>query len=332
MPLIAPYLAPPPPVQPQKLWQRLVMTWTGWDGNAWELTDWTGGLFLTQGGTRGLLMPPVERYASQSPAIAGSSWHGSRTAERECFWPLYVYSDAGSAEWLALDDAFWRTLQPDQLGVWSVTVPDGTTRTLVCRFSEAEDGIDQDPAVRGWQLYGITLVAEQPYWLGPLSYRHFEVGEGVPAFPADWVSPPDGSVIFISPSTTLASAQIDNPGDLEAPLVYVLEGPWDAGATVGVGTAVNTYASSIPEGQSIVVDMRAGAHLGAWSMATPADLGGSPGWWQAVNAASTSVLSNLSRVALNVSVAPGRSRVLSVNATGQGRIHAAIEPRYWRAW
>lgn len=35
-------------------WERLKLTWTGWDGSQWDLTNPNGGVFLTEDGVEGL--------------------------------------------------------------------------------------------------------------------------------------------------------------------------------------------------------------------------------------------------------------------------------------
>lgn len=299
----------------------------------WDLTGYDSPTRITNTGVRGLQMPPIDRFTSESPAIAGSRWRGSRTTERSVFWPLFIYSDASSAAWLEVDRAFWRTMRPDQTGIWTVTTPDGQSRRLVCRYSElADDSIARDPFAQGWMLYGVTLIAEQPFWLGRLQTRSVRVGTPGPFFggPAgSGFGPP----FFISSGSALVDTSIDNPGDMPAPPVFVLDGPWDSGAAVGIGSAVTTYNAAVPVGSSVVIDTRP-ATQGARLIPTPVDDPGSPGWWATVSALSgTSVFESVGTdVALSIEVPEGLSQRVSVNAAGAGVVHVALEPRFYRAW
>ncbi len=86
-------VVPPPPTPPPgsgggsgtgdtDRWAGLQVTWTGWDGSVWELSSSDSPVWLTPEGTRGLSMPPVDRYTSEAPAVAGSRWRGYRVAGR----------------------------------------------------------------------------------------------------------------------------------------------------------------------------------------------------------------------------------------------------------
>lgn len=340
MPLLAPVsvqtpavqVAPPPQV---RRFRGLSMTWTGWDGSVWELTQSSAGVFLTDGGVRGLHMPPVQRYTSQSPSVPGSRWRGSRTGERECFWPLFVYSDESSQAWLERDRAFWRTMRPDQLGTWSVTDPGGVTRSLACRFSDSEDSLTRDPVAFGWNLYGITLVAEQPFWSGPPVVRSFTAGAGVPFFGG--VGEPGGPPFYPSRGNTAASAKVDNPGDVDVYPVYVLNGPVDSGATVGVGSKVTTYGAAVVAGKSVVIDHRPGRR-GARQIDTPTVSPESAEWWALIDAAVDSGddmirAGNVTQANFQVApIAPGEAQALAINFTGTGAIHVGLNPLHYRAY
>lgn len=334
MPLVAPIVSAPPvvplPSQAPRF-KRLSMTWTGWDGSVWPLTDPSSGAFVTDGGVRGLHMPPVQRYTSESPALSGSRWRANRTQERECFWPVYVYSDVSSEEWLERDRAFWRSLDPSRYGTWTVSTPEGQSRFLRCHLSESDDSFDRDPAAFGWHLYGVTLMAEQPYWTGAVHRRSFQNDPPVPFYGADHSPVPVDDLFFISSGSSTASATIDNPGDIDAWPVFVLDGPWDAGASVGIDGNVTTYGDSIPAGQSVVVDTRPD-RLGAKQISTPTADPGSDAWMDALDAPGTDKFTSLTALALNVSVAAGDNVPLDVTVSGQGTLHVAVQPLYYRAW
>jgi hypothetical protein len=308
------------------------MTWTGWDGSVWPITDSGSGVFVTDGGIKGLHMPPFDRWTSTSPMLAGSRYLGSKATERECFWPLFLYSDVSSDEWLERDAAFWASLRPDEVGVWSVTAGK-VTRTLKCRFVESDDAFTRDPVSRGWNLYGITLVAEQPFWTGALEVRSFTNEQPVAFFGAEHSPVPETALLFISSGSTLASAEIDNPGDEEGWPVFVLDGPWDSGASVGVGSGVTAYNAAVAAGSSVVIDNRPGLRR-VEEIATPTAKPGTVEWWDAVNVSGTDRISNVdpSQFALGVSVPRKATSPLAIEATGAGAVHVALEPLYHRAF
>ena len=142
------------------------MVWTGWDGSTWDLSDPKGGVFLT-GDIEGLGMPTHQAWIGESPATHGQYYRGHVVEPRPVFWPLYLYSDVGTDEWLELDRAFWRSLHPGKHGTWSVTTLRGGTRSLSCRFvDDGRKAFQRDPLLRGWATYGVSLVADSPFWTG----------------------------------------------------------------------------------------------------------------------------------------------------------------------
>jgi len=159
-----PLIAPTAPVSP---WGRTSMAWSGWDGSEWALTDPESGVFLTDSGVEGLGMPEHLAWVGESPATHGQYYRGFVVEPRQVFWPVYLYSDAGSDDWLERDRAFWRSLQPGMHGVWSVTTPRGGKRSLSCRFvDDGRHSFQYDPMHRGWASYGVSLIADNPFWTG----------------------------------------------------------------------------------------------------------------------------------------------------------------------
>lgn len=287
------------------------MTWAGWDKSEWALCDERSGVYLKPG-LRGWGVPGVDRYASTSPALAGSRWRGSRTQEREVFWPLRVFSDAGSQAWLDYDSAFWRTMHPDRPGVWSVTQPNGTTRRLTCRF--VDDGsatFDIDPALVGWTDYGVTLVAEQPFWTGdPITASWSNDGL------APFLGGPSGSgratPFYISRGNTIGSAKMPNPGDVDAYPVWTIKGPASS-VTVGVAGSTITYSVAIPTNGSVVIDTR-------------------PGSESVVDQDGNDLVGNLSGAVSFAPIPASEAAELSLSLAGTGSVSATIEPCYFRAW
>lgn len=173
-------VAPPAPVEP---WQRSSMLWTGWDGSVWDLTDPDAGVFVQGKGVEGLSSPTHQSWTGESPAVHGQFFRGYRVEPRPVFWPVHLYSDVGSAEWLALDRAFWRSLQPGQHGTWTVETPGGGKRSLSCRFvDDGRHSFEQDPMFRGWASYGVSLVADDPFWTGEPVRRTWSQGPAASDF------------------------------------------------------------------------------------------------------------------------------------------------------
>lgn len=301
---------PAPPAAPVA-WTGLAMKWIGGDGSEWSLSDSTDGTVMMPG-VRGLTMPPIVHHRAAHASVPGARWRGLQVDVREAFWPLQVYSDLGSVDWINKDRAFWKSLDPERTGTWVVTTPDGQSRSIKLRFtSDGTDGFDHDVALRGWSNYGITLEAEQPFWEGEPVIGSWKAGSAVPFFTA-----PGGPSFTISPSGTLAEAQIANPGDVEAYMVWRVYGPTTA-ATVGINGLTITIPFAIPSGQVLEIDT---SPSGQTALLGPA-----------AGPLTTDMTGSLSGI--NFSPLPADSTsVLTLSVTGTGSVEANFTPRYYRAW
>lgn len=236
---------PPTPAAPA--FSGLGMRWTA-KGSEWSLTDPSTGLFLKPG-VRGLGSAAYTRHSTSSPAVAGSKFEGASFLDREVFWPLHIFSDAGSVEWMERDRAFWATMDPEDTGVWTVTHPDGAHRTLRLRFLNDGDKVrDRDPMRTGWDSYGITLLAEQPFWVGDPVVKSF-IGQ-VPPEPFFGT---DGPVVKIASSYSAANATMDNPGDVESYPRWYVDGETTS-VSVGVNGVVVTVPFAVPAGKCLVIE------------------------------------------------------------------------------
>lgn len=157
-----------PPAPPVELWPGMRVTWQGWDGSLWELSDPATGVVLAAAGVEGLGTPPTIKHVGVSPAVHGSWLRGWIAEPRSVFWPVHVFGDS-SAEWVDRDSAFWASMHPGKYGVWTVTqTGSGAARSLDCRFvDDGQASYPVDPSSVGWASYGVTLTADDPFWYGP---------------------------------------------------------------------------------------------------------------------------------------------------------------------
>jgi hypothetical protein len=296
---------------PPVLWTGMAMKWIGWDGSEWSLTHAGSGTVMMPG-VRGLSMPPVIHHRAAHASVPGARWRGHTIGVREVFWPLQVYSDDGSEEWVQRDRAFWKTLNPSKTGEWIVTAPDGSTRTLRLRFlNDSEFSLDGDVVKAGWANYGITLAAEQPYWEGESIDRLWENGTEVPFFPVA------GAPAFgLSPSNVLTLATLENPGDVGAYLVWRVYGPV-TNATVGVNGRNITIPFTIAAGDVVEINTSPTAQT---AMMGPVS-----------GPLTTDKTMSLGTIDF-APLPPGEISSLSLTISGAGRISASFSPLYYRAW
>lgn len=202
----------------------LQFTWTGFDASVWNLSDYEGWHLLE--GVRGLGMPPVDHHRSQSPVVAGSRYRGTRVLQRDVFWPIAIRHDGTPTQFATRDRAFWETMRPTRFGTWKVTQPNGDFRTIDLRFESVDDSWEMDPLLFGRNVYGISLVAERPFWAGP-------------------------AVVLTFGSS--GSQSMVNPGDVPGWTVWTLDGPISSGAVVGQVDATITVPVDVPSGQTLTI-------------------------------------------------------------------------------
>lgn len=244
--LATPSAPPPPPVQP---WHGYQVIWNGWDGSVWDLTDWTGSGVLLVEGLTGLHTPQWEDYVRLSPMAPGQSYRGSRTKPRQFDMNLLVYHDSSSAQWVALNDAFWYSMRPDLPGRLDVISPTGRKRSIDLRYTPTQDHeFPQDPAKAGWTLYQPSLTADQPYFYGEWVDLYRWVAPETP----ELFIPAGGAPPFtITSGFDSAEAGITNLGDVTAWPQIVVEGPLDADVEIDGGML---GLPSVASGQRLVVE------------------------------------------------------------------------------
>lgn len=238
--------APPPPrVSP---WQTLVVVWVGWDGSVWNLNSGAEGVRLLKDGVEGLHFPPITKWSSSSPVVPGKRSRGWQSDAREVFWPVQIRG-ASSEAFRELYDAFFTTIHPDRAGEWMVRAGEQVRRLRLTGTFDTSHNDPLDPYLRGRAVYGVTLEAEQPYWEG----ESFSVGPWLAADGVDFFDPGGSPLFHISSSHTAASAEMTNPGDVDAYPVWTVTGPM-SDIELGVGTRIIDVPFAVADGEVLVID------------------------------------------------------------------------------
>jgi hypothetical protein len=139
-------------------------------------------------------------------------------------------------------------MDPDDIGVWEITLPDSKKRRLRLRFRDDGDhSFTSDPLFFGWQSYGVNFIAEDPYWEGDPVVRSWKNGEYQPFFE------PNGPHMFnIGSGSEISEATIDNLGDVESYARWFIDGETTE-AAVGVGDLVVEVPFDVPEGKCLLI-------------------------------------------------------------------------------
>lgn len=244
----APYAAPAP--DSFRRWAGVTHRWTAWDGTVWDLSDVEGGVFLLNDGLEGLGMPDIVNYTHSSPVVHGEAWDGWLATGRKVFWTVAVFHDTTSTGWVERHRAFWKTMRPGKTGVWSVELPTGEKFSLTLRFKgHGDHSYTNDPVERGWEVYGVELFPEQPFWEATPVVQSWGAEAKTPFLGTEDVGPP----FFVSPATTIGTAKVTNPGDVESYIRWTVTGPTET-VTVGIGGENTVIPFRVPDQQKLVID------------------------------------------------------------------------------
>lgn len=325
---------PRPPAPPVDVLQRdgLKMTWTGWDGTEWQLDRNSGSGVYLLAGARGFHLPPGTRFRDTSPGAHGSQHRATLYHERPVYWPLKMWHGGTGPEFMERDRAFWRTMDPDRPGVWSVTQSTGETRTLDLRLDPdqtSDPGFDTLPSIRKFVTYPIYLTADQPFFKGAPSVRSW----GSPSYVGPFFEP-DGPHLFnIGQGVSLASASIANLGDVESPPVWYLDGDILAGAYVGIGSRRITVPFAVPAGRCLVIDSDP-TRIGAIQYTITAAGRTLKPSERIIGVHLTNPVDRSAELGPSdfAPVPPGSSVALSLSLEGTGTIEVAVPSLYKRAW
>lgn len=295
-------------------WTHNQHTWIDWQGVEWDLSGGTSGVVLLDG-VRGIGMPVVQAFKATPAGLHGSRWRGMNVPERDVFWPIELFEDAGSQAWIDHDARWWATLHPERVGLWKVTQPSGVYRTLTCRFvDDGQKAYDVAPELVGWVDYSIALVAEDPFWYGqpelrlwgPEDEQNYYGGTGGGGF---------GPPYFISSGSSASSATIPNPGDVEAWPTWTVYGPATS-ATVGIGSELIEVPITLAD-ETEWVRIDTSPYAGETSQ-------------RAIDQDGVDRTLELGTVDF-AAIPPAAEAVLNVTLVGGGQVEGRIVPAYLRA-
>lgn len=298
--------------------------WITDDFGTFDLTNFHGTtasdrVFLSDKGIEGLGNPSIDRYGDESPLLDGRVDTGWRARPRQVFWPIVIDADPSIAVWQQQQALWWKTMRPNFTGTWRVTAPDATYRELLLRYENDGGSVyNVDPSQSGLEVHGITLVADDPWWRGPVVSRTFQTAEDDLPFYAVTTD----RVFNLMSANTVANASWSNPGDVAAWPVYRFDGPITSfeirqtPPTPFVGADI-TAVYTVPAGDWLILntDPRVQTMTHYFSGGGSADV--------------TNELDNAAF--FGVGAAAG-SQTFYVTLNGAGSLTASFVPRYFRAF
>ncbi|TFD47567.1 hypothetical protein E3T46_17375 [Cryobacterium sp. Hh11] len=229
---------------------------TGPDGTEFDIKS--GPIRLSSAGIMGLSMPPFEAYTRETAALDGQVLTGYRTGPRTVFLPLLTPMGLGVDEWLASESAFWKIMDPEVTCRLTVSSSADVVRFLDLRFvGDGDLAFDLDPTDVTGYPFGLEMVADKPFWRGPLTSKVFQTA----ADTGNFYAPPGSSFVFtIGSASTVAGATVSNPGDTPAWPTHTVYGP-AVSFSINVGGSVISATLALAAGEWLTIDTNPTAQI-----------------------------------------------------------------------
>ncbi len=288
----------------------LNIQWTDTNGTVWDLVH--GPVALMNAGVMGFGMPKTFDTIRQTALVHGQTLQSWRLEPRDIFLPV-TFRDDADLDVNGIQRAFWDGLALGQYGNLQVTDSNGGIRSIDARFvSDGDVSFTVDPYAQthAYRPYGVSLVADDPWWRGPVESFSFGLGpEGTATFFGNGSS---ATPFYIIKSTGGADSTLTNNGDQDAWITWTIEGPMtsfdleiggqhiagaitvDAGDTLTIETSPLNQIAYLSDGTKVTRDL------------TSADFAPLPATGLPVN--------------------------VGIDVVGTGTITASFSPVYWRAF
>jgi hypothetical protein len=288
----------------------LEINWTDTNGTSWDLVS--GPVALMNAGVMGFGMPKTFDTIRQTALVHGQTLQSWRLEPRDIFLPI-TFQDDADLDVNGIQREFWDGLALGEYGNLQVTDSNGGIRSIDARFvSDGDVAFTVDPYANthAFRPYGVSLVADDPWWRGPVQSFSFGLGpEGTATFFGNGSS---ATPFYIIKSTGGADSTLTNPGDQDAWITWTIEGPMtsfdleidghhiggditvDSGDTLTIETSPLNQIAYLSDGTKVTRDL------------TSADFAPLPATGAPVN--------------------------VGIDVVGTGMITASFSPVYWRAF
>ena len=288
----------------------LNIQWTDTNGTAWDLVH--GPVALMNAGIMGLGMPTAFETVRQTALVHGQTLQSWRLEPRELFLPI-TFRDDADLDVNGIQRAFWDGLAIGQNGTLTVTDSNGGVRSIDARFVSDNDvafTIDPYAQTNAYRPYGITLMADDPWWRGPVESFSFGLGpEGTATF---FGNGSNATPFYIVKSTGGADSTLTNNGDMEAWITWTIEGPMTS-FDLEIGGHHIGGDITVASGDTLTIEtspLNQIAYLGD----------------------GTKVTRDLTSADFAPLPATGAPVNVGIDVVGTGTITAEFAPVYWRAF
>jgi len=288
----------------------LGITWKDTNDVTWDLVN--GPVALMNTGVMGLGMPKSADTIRKTALVHGQTFQSWRLEERSLFLPV-TFRDAAELDVTGIQRSFWDGLAFGEYGTLSVTDGNGAVRSIQARFQNDGDiafGVDPYSNTHRLKTYGISLVADDPWFRGPEESFTFGLGpEGTSTF---FGNGSGATPFYIVKSTGGADSTLTNYGDQDAWITWTITGPMTS-FDLEIGGHHIAGDITVLTGQTLTIET-------------------SPLNQVAYLNDGTKVTRYLTAADFTPLPATGAPVTVGIDVVGTGNITAAFSPVYWRAF
>lgn len=270
------------------------------------------GPIVLNRGIEGMGHPKVDVFSRTAPRRPGRTRTGTRGEVRSAFLPIYL--DLRGNDWVMAQRFFWECLSPDRVATWRVTAPDSTWRELPVYLDPEDTKYSLDPSDFATVL-GLSLVADDPFWLGPEQVGVTVAEASSTPFFGTGGAPP----FNITSGSSSGWAEFSILGDVEVwPLLEVVGEASGFRIAEQSGSMVSG-AVTVPDGQKLVIDFDP---LSQAAMLRPVSS----------SSGGTNVTGQLTdRRFFPIRPSFPGVQIIELSMIGAGEARLSYRPRYWRA-
>ena len=288
----------------------LGITWKDHNNTTWDLVN--GPVALMNSGVQGFGMPQAADTIRKTALVHGQTFQSWRLEPRELFMPI-TFRDEAELDVEGIQRTFWDGLALGEYGTFSVTDGNGAVRSIQARFLDdgaVTFGVDPYSDTHKFRTYGLTFVADDPWWRGPEESFTFGLGpEGTATFFGNGSS---ATPFYIIKSTGGADSTLTNNGDQDAWITWTIEGPMTS-FDLEIGGHHIAGDIVVDSGETLTIET-------------------SPLNQLAYLNDGTKVTRYLSSADFAPLPATGAPVTVGIDVVGTGNITAAFSPVYWRAF
>lgn len=289
----------------------LQIEWVGTDGSVWDLVN--GNVTLSNAGITGLGMPTARDQVKATAAMHGQVFQNWKLNAREVWLP-FVFRAGAKGDVEGVQRAFWHSVQPGSYGYLNVTDGNGYTRSLQLRLiDDSSLAYMSDPYStknKRYEAFGLTFIADNPWWQGEEVAYSFSLGTGGTA--TFFGNGSSATPFYIVKSAGGVDANVTNLGDMPAWVTWTITAPMTS-FNLGIDGHYVAGAIALTTGQTLTIESDPLKQI-------------------AYKNDGTKVTRQLTSADFQAVPATGGLIPLEIDVVGTGTVTASFRPQFFRAF